>query len=49
MRQIAKKTILDFLEMKRRGDKMTFLTAYDFHIASIQEQIGVDMNWSGIP
>ena len=43
MRQIAKKTIIDFLEMKRRGDKMTFLTAYDFHIASIQEQIGVDM------
>ena len=43
MRQTAKKTILNFLEMKRRGDKMTFLTAYDFHIASIQEQIGVDM------
>jgi len=43
MRQTGKKTILDFLEMKRRGDKMTFLTAYDFHIASIQEQIGVDM------
>jgi len=43
MGQIGKKTILDFLEMKRRGDKMTFLTAYDFHIASIQEQIGVDM------
>ena len=43
MRQTGKKTILDFLEMKRGGDKMTFLTAYDFHIASIQEQIGVDM------
>ena len=43
MRQTGKKTILDFLEMKRRGDKMTFLTAYDFHIASIEEQIGVDM------
>ena len=43
MRQLGKKTTLDFLEMKRRGDKMTFLTAYDFHIASIQEQIGVDM------
>ena len=43
MRQTGKKTILDFLEMKRGGDKMTFLTAYDFHIASIEEQIGVDM------
>lgn len=43
MGQTGKKTILDFLEMKRGGDKMTFLTAYDFHIASIQEQIGVDM------
>lgn len=43
MRQTAKKTILDFLEMKRKGDKITFLTAYDFHIANIQEQMGVDM------
>jgi len=43
MRQIAKKTILDFLEMKRKREKVTWITAYDFPTASLVEQAGMDM------
>ena len=43
MRQITKKTILDFLEMKRKREKVTWITAYDFPTASLVEQAGMDM------
>jgi 3-methyl-2-oxobutanoate hydroxymethyltransferase len=42
-KQMPKKTVLDFREMKRRGDKITFLTAYDFPMASFCEKAGMDM------
>lgn len=38
-----KKTVLDFLDMKTRGEKITFLTAYDYPLASFAEQAGVEM------
>jgi 3-methyl-2-oxobutanoate hydroxymethyltransferase len=40
---MAKKTVLDFVEMKKRGDKITFLTAYDFPMARFCERAGIDM------
>ena len=40
---MAKKTVLDFLDMKGRGQKITFLTAYDYPIASFAEKAGIDM------
>lgn len=40
---MAKKTVLDFLDMKRKGEKITFLTAYDYPIASFAEKAGIDM------
>jgi 3-methyl-2-oxobutanoate hydroxymethyltransferase len=40
---MAKKSVLDFKEMKRRGEKITFLTAYDFPMASFCEKAGMDM------
>jgi len=42
-KQMPKKTVLDFKEMKRKGDKITFLTAYDFPMASFCEKAGIDM------
>lgn len=42
-KQMPKKTVLDFREMKRKGDKVTFLTAYDFPMASFCEKAGMDM------
>jgi 3-methyl-2-oxobutanoate hydroxymethyltransferase len=42
-KQMPKKTVLDFREMKRKGDKITFLTAYDFPMASFCEKAGMDM------
>ena len=38
-----KKTIHDFYEMKRRGEKTTFLTAYDYPTAQFAETAGLDM------
>lgn len=38
-----KKTILDFYQMKKSGDKVTWVTAYDFPVASFAEQAGMDM------
>ncbi len=38
-----KKTVLDFNEMKRKGEKITYLTAYDYPIASLCEKAGLDM------
>jgi 3-methyl-2-oxobutanoate hydroxymethyltransferase len=42
-KQMTKKTVLDFREMKRKGEKITFLTAYDFPMASFCEKAGMDM------
>ena len=38
-----KKTRLDFLEMKKRGDRAAWITAYDFPTASFAEAAGMDM------
>jgi len=38
-----KKTILDFVQMKQKGEKATWVTAYDFPMASFAEQAGIDM------
>lgn len=38
-----KKSIVDFMEMKKSGDKVTWVTAYDFPMASFAEQAGIDM------
>ncbi|MCH8864778.1 MAG: 3-methyl-2-oxobutanoate hydroxymethyltransferase [Chloroflexi bacterium] len=38
-----KKTILDFKAMKKKGEKITYLTAYDFPIAQLCEKAGFDM------
>ncbi len=38
-----KKTILDLEEMKKKGEKATWVTAYDFPMASFAEQAGLDM------
>jgi len=40
----AKKlTISDFFEMKSQGKKITWITAYDYPIASFSQQAGIDM------
>ncbi|MDP6043818.1 MAG: 3-methyl-2-oxobutanoate hydroxymethyltransferase [Dehalococcoidales bacterium] len=38
-----KKSILNFHEMKKRGEKITYITAYDFPMASFVEKAGIDM------
>lgn len=38
-----KKSILDFYEMKKNGEKVSWVTAYDFPMASFAEQAGLDM------
>lgn len=40
---MARKTILDLHEMKRRGDRITWLTAYDYPTASFEAAAGIDM------
>jgi 3-methyl-2-oxobutanoate hydroxymethyltransferase len=40
---VRKKSILDFYEMKRRGEKVTWLTAYDAPTAACAEAAGIDM------
>jgi 3-methyl-2-oxobutanoate hydroxymethyltransferase len=40
---VAKKSILDFAAMKRKGEKVTWITAYDWPTANIAEQAGMDM------
>jgi len=40
---MPKKTVLDFKEMKKKGEKITYLTAYDFPMASFCEKAGIDM------
>jgi 3-methyl-2-oxobutanoate hydroxymethyltransferase len=38
-----KKTILDFHNMKKNGEKVAWVTAYDYPTASFAEQAGIDM------
>lgn len=38
-----KKTVLDFAKMKKSGEKISFLTCYDFPMASLCEKAGFDM------
>ncbi len=38
-----KKGILDFLKMKKEGEKITWLTAYDYPTAQFEEWGGIDM------
>jgi 3-methyl-2-oxobutanoate hydroxymethyltransferase len=38
-----KKSVLDFIKMKKEGTKATWVTAYDFPMASFAEQAGMDM------
>ncbi len=40
---MPKKSVLDFKEMKKKGDKITFLTAYDFPMANFCEKAEIDM------
>ena len=39
----AKKSVLELHEMKRAGEKITWLTAYDYPTARFEEAAGVDM------
>jgi 3-methyl-2-oxobutanoate hydroxymethyltransferase len=38
-----KKSVLDFMKMKREGEQVAWITAYDFPMASFAEQAGMDM------
>jgi len=38
-----KKTVFDFLEMKRKGEKITYITSYDYPTAYLAEKAGIDM------
>jgi 3-methyl-2-oxobutanoate hydroxymethyltransferase len=40
---MAKKTINDFAQMVEKGEKIVYLTAYDYLTAKMQEKAGVDM------
>ena len=40
---MKKKTVMDFIEMKRGGNKICFLTSYDYPTAVLAEQSGIDM------
>ncbi|ATW27867.1 3-methyl-2-oxobutanoate hydroxymethyltransferase [Candidatus Formimonas warabiya] len=38
-----KKSIVDFMRMKKEGEPVTWVTAYDFPMASFAQQAGIDM------
>ncbi len=40
---MPKKSVLDFMKMKKKGEKIAYLTAYDFPMASFCEKAGIDM------
>jgi 3-methyl-2-oxobutanoate hydroxymethyltransferase len=40
---VAKKTILDFQEMKKKGEKIVYVTGYNAQVARLEEAAGVDM------
>jgi 3-methyl-2-oxobutanoate hydroxymethyltransferase len=39
----TKKSVLDLHEMKKRGEKITWLTGYDYPTALFEEEAGIDM------
>ena len=39
----TKKTILDFISMKKNGTPLTWITAYDLPFAQVTEEAGIDM------
>ena len=43
MADIKKKTIVDFRNMKAAGEKITWLTGYDYLTAKYEERAGVEM------
>jgi 3-methyl-2-oxobutanoate hydroxymethyltransferase len=40
---VKKLSLWDFYEMKKSGDKITWITAYDYPIANFAESAGIDM------
>ncbi len=38
-----KKTVIDFLKMRQKGEKIAFLVTYDWHNARFAEEAGMDM------
>jgi 3-methyl-2-oxobutanoate hydroxymethyltransferase len=40
---MSRKTVFDFIEMKKKGEKVSYLTAYDFPTAMLAEGAGIDM------
>jgi len=40
---VKKKTRLDFMKMKKEGEQVAWVTAYDFSTASFVEQADMDM------
>ena len=40
---MSKKSVLDFIRMKKEGEKVAWVTAYDFPMAMFAEQAGMDM------
>lgn len=40
---MKKKTVIDFYNMKKNGEKVSWITSYDFPFASFAEQAGIDM------
>lgn len=43
LQMARKKTVLDFIKMKNEGEKVTWVTAYDYPMASFAEQAGIEM------
>ncbi|MEA4965308.1 MAG: 3-methyl-2-oxobutanoate hydroxymethyltransferase [Oscillospiraceae bacterium] len=40
---MKKKSVIDFYKMKENGEKVSWITSYDFPFASFAEQAGIDM------
>ena len=43
---MPRKGLFDLHEMKRAGEKIAWLTAYDYPTATFEEAAGIDMTWS---
>ena len=46
---MKKKTIIDLYNMKKNGEKVSWITAYDTPFASFTEAAGIDMILVGGP